>query len=317
MKTALLFTGQGSQFVGMGKDFFEHSQVFREVLEKGEDFLKIPVKKLCFEGPEEELSQTVNLQPVLTLFEIGVYEVLRNETDFSGCSFVSGHSLGEYPALYAGGVLAFEDVLSAVKKRAEFMEECAKKNPSTMYAVLGFDWEKLKEVVEKEGKGKVVIANFNSPNQVVISGKIPEIDQVASKLKERVAKRVIKLKVSGGFHSFLMKEAEERLGKVLEEFEWKEPVFPFVSNVTGKAHRKAEEIKELMKKQVTSSVKWIDCVNFMYEKEVRTFIEIGPKSILLKLVKEILAEKKDGEINLIKVCSYQDLLKISQSLNKS
>ena len=290
---ALIFPGQGSQYIGMAKDFFEKFDFIKDLFTKGEIITKLPLRKLCFEGPFEGLTQTINLQACLTMVNISCYEVLRSELEKRNIniSFVAGHSLGEYSALYAAQVLSLEDVLTAVKERGKLMEEEGKKSTSAMYAIIGFPLNELENLIKK-AKDVVVISNYNSPKQFVISGKIPAIDEIAEKVKNLGAKRVVKLKVSAGFHSPLMKEAEEKFSKILDSLTWNDPVIPFVSNVTGKEEIFSKNIKELMKKQITSSVRWIDCVEYMYNKGVRIFVEVGPKKVLSGLVSQILEKKE-------------------------
>jgi len=290
---ALIFPGQGSQYIGMGKDFFEKFDFIKDLFAKGEKTTGLPLKKLCFESPFEELTQTVNLQACLTIVNISCYEVLKSELEKRNIdvSFVAGHSLGEYSALYAARVLSLEDVLTAVKERGKLMEEEGKKSTSTMYAIIGFPLNELEDLI-KEAKDVVVISNYNSPKQFVISGKIPAIDEIAEKAKNLGAKRVVKLKVSAGFHSPLMKEAEKKFSKILNSLTWNDSVIPFVSNVTGKEEVSGKKIKKLIKKQITSSVKWIDCVEYMYNKGVRVFVEVGPKKVLSGLVSQTLEKKE-------------------------
>lgn len=287
---ACIFPGQGSQYIGMGKDFFERYDYVKEIFNKGEEIIDLPIKKLCFEGPLEELTLTENLQVCLTIINISCFSVLLNEV-LDGrkdkISFVAGHSLGEYTALWASEVLSLEETLIAVKMRGEIMQEAASKAlPSGMYAIIGLPEEEIQHLIEKV-EGLVVISNYNSPKQLVISGELNPLEEVARLAKEKGAK-TIKLKVSAGFHSPLMKEAEEKFSQVLENLEWKDPIIPFVSNVSGKAEFSGKEIKALMKKQITSSVRWISCVKYMYGSGVKCFVETGPKKVLCGLVSQIL-----------------------------
>ena len=312
---AFVFPGQGSQYIGMGKEFYENFSEVKTLFNKAEELTQIPVRKLCFEGPLCDLTITRNLQVCLTVVSIACYLVLRNKFKEKNIypSFVAGHSLGEYSALFSAEVLSFEDTLKAVKERARLMDEAGKKSNSTMYAIIGFPLDKLKKII-KNSSGLVIISNYNSPKQLVISGEIPAVDKVAEEAKNQGAKKVMKLKVSAGFHSPLMKEAEEELKNVLNKLSWKPPKIPFVSNVSGKAETSVEEIKNLMKKQITSSVKWIDCVNFMYNKGVKIFIEIGPKKVLSGLISQILEDK---EFKCYNVENLQTLNLVCQALVNS
>ncbi len=309
---ALVFPGQGSQYLGMGKDFFENCKEAKELFERAEEISGISVKKLCFEGPLSELTKTENLQVCLTVVNLACYLAVKKFLKELGIqpAFVAGHSLGEYSALFAAGVLTLEEVLLAVKKRGELMGKAGGDKPSAMYAIIGFDEKELEKLVSS-AKGLVVISNYNSPAQLVISGEVPAVDEVAALAKEKGARRVVKLKVSAGFHSPLMKEAEKELASLLEGFNWKDAVTPFVSNVSGTPEKEAIKIKELMKKQITSPVRWISCVKEMEKAGVKTFVELGPKKVLTGLIKQILPEKN---ISLYNVENLETLQKFSQTL---
>lgn len=289
---ALVFPGQGSQYVGMAKEFFDNFELVKNLFDRAEEITNLPLKRLCFEGPFEELTQTINLQVCLTITNIACYEVFKSELEKRNIkiSFVSGHSLGEYSALYAAKVLSLGDTLTAVKERGRLMDEEGKKSASAMYAIIGFPLRDLENLV-KSSEDIVVIANYNSPKQFVISGKTPAVDKVAEKVKD-LGGKVVKLKVSAGFHSPLMKEAEVKFSKILDSLCWNDPIIPFVSNVTGKEENSGAIIKDLMKKQITSSVRWIDCVEYMYNKGGRIFVEVGPKKVLSGLISQILEGKE-------------------------
>lgn len=305
---AVVFPGQGSQYIGMGKDFFENFEKVKDFFNKAEKLTDIPIKKLCFEGPLEELTQTKNLQVCLTLINVVCYEVLKEflEEKKINLSYVAGHSLGEFSALYVSEVLSFEDTFIAVKERGKLMEEEGKKGFSTMYAIIGLPLEDLKNLLKYEKE--VTISNYNSPKQFVISGKIPEIDKIAQRAKELGAKTV-KLKVSAGFHSPLMKSAEEKFSQILEKLTWKNAKIPFVSNISGREEIEGSVIRELMKKQIVSSVRWIECINYMYNKGVRIFIEIGPKRVLSGLISQILEGKEYKIYNIENSESLENFIK--------
>lgn len=307
---AIVFPGQGSQYVGMAKEFFDSFDFVRDFFEKGEKITNIPLKKLCFEGPFEELTKTVNLQVCLTIVNISCYEVLKSELQKRNIKpvFVAGHSLGEYSALYAAKVLSLEDVLIAVKERGKLMEEEGQKSASAMYAIIDFPLNELEKII-KEAEDTVVISNYNSPKQFVISGSLPAIEKIAEKVKNAGAKKVIKLKVSAGFHSPLMKEAETKFGRVLDSLSWKNPQIPFVSNVTGKEEISGDSIKNLMKKQITSSVRWIDCVEYMYKNGANVFVEVGPKKVLSGLISQILEGKSFQCYNIENFATLENFLK--------
>ncbi len=310
---ALVFPGQGSQYIGMGKEFYENFESVKNIFDLSENLSQIPIKKLCFEGPLEELTQTQNLQVCLTVTNIACYLAFKEFFKNKNIKplFVAGHSLGEYSALYASEVLSLKDLLIAVKERGKLMDEEGKKSSSAMYAIIGMPLNDLENLVKK-ASGIVVISNYNSPKQLVISGEIPAVDEVAQEAKEKGA-RVVKLKVSAGFHSPLMKKAQEKFSHVLEKLTWNESKIPFVSNVTGKAEISANIIKNLMKEQITSSVRWIDCVHYMYNNGVKIFIELGPKKVLSGLIKQILEEK---DFKCFNVENMETLKFISEVLPK-
>ncbi|MCS7278663.1 MAG: ACP S-malonyltransferase [Thermodesulfobacteriaceae bacterium] len=288
---ALIFPGQGSQYLGMGKEFYENFKEVKELFERAEALTEIPITKLCFEGPLEELTQTQNLQVCLTVVNIACYLVLKKILEKKGIVplFTSGHSLGEYSSLFSAEILSLEDTLKAVKERGRLMEKAGEKSHSSMYAIIGLPLEELKKIIE-ESQGLVVISNYNSPKQWVISGENEALEEVVKKVKEKRVKAV-KLKVSAGFHSPLMEFAEKEFSPFLDSLSWREAKIPWVSNVTGQAEIFPEKIKTLMKKQITSAVRWIEVVNFMFEKGASIFIEVGPKKVLSGLVSQILEGK--------------------------
>ncbi len=295
---AFVFPGQGSQYIGMGKDLFENYEEVRAIFEESEKITGISVKTLSFEGPLAELTKTENLQVCITTVNIACFEVIKNQFReiLSKLRFLAGHSLGEFSALYAAGVLSLEDTLLAVRERGRVMGEVGSSKPSGMYAVINLPLEKLEELV-KSVPGVVVISNFNSPNQFVISGEEPYLTEVAEKAKS-LSSKVIKLKVSAGFHSPLMERAQKVFTEFLKTLHWSDPKIPFVSAVSGKEETSATSIFELMTKQIVSPVKWISAVEYMYEKGVRIFVEVGPKKVLCGLISQILKDKEHRVYNV-------------------
>ncbi len=307
---ALVFPGQGSQYLGMGKDFWEASSKAKEIFSLAEELTGIPVKRLVFEGPLEELTLTENLQVSLTTVNIVIFEALKAnlEEKFKHLvSFNAGHSLGEFSALYASSVLSLEDTLKAVKKRGELMGKAGSDKASGMYAILNFSEERLKEIISQT-KGLVIISNYNSPRQLVISGEEQAITEVAEAAKSKGAK-VVRLKVSAGFHSPLMESAEREFAGLLDTLNFRDAQIPVVSNVSAQAEKSGESLKELMKRQMTSPVRWIEVIEFIYAQGVSTFVEIGPKQVLKGLISQILQDRPFKCYNVENLKDLENLLK--------
>jgi [acyl-carrier-protein] S-malonyltransferase len=286
-KVAFVFPGQGSQTVGMGKELAEKYSEVMGYFEKADKTLDTKLSQLIFEGPKEELTKTYNTQPALLTTSLAILDFFRK----SGiqADFVAGHSLGEYTALVAAGVLSFEEGVFAVRKRGEFMEHAVPNGEGSMAAVLGLDRDPLSDVtkaVSEEGF-PVSLANLNCPGQIVISGSREGVERAGVKAKEAGAKRVLPLEVSGPFHSSLMKPAAEQLREVLDGMEMKDAEIPVVINVTAQPVSSASEIKDKLIEQLYSPVQWEDSVTKMIDLGVDTFIEIGPGKVLSGLIKKI------------------------------
>ena len=278
---AYVFPGQGAQFVGMGKDLYESSAVAKEMFEKANDILGFRITDLMFAGTDEDLRQTKVTQPAVFLHSVILAKVLGVKPDMT-----AGHSLGEFSALVAAGALSFEDGLSLVSKRAMAMQKACELQPSTMAAVLGLADDVVEDICSTIN-GVVVPANYNCPGQLVISGSVEAIDVAVAKMEEAGAKRAIKLAVGGAFHSPLMEPARKELAAAIEAAPFSKPVCPIYQNVSTIAETNPDTIKANLVKQLTSPVKWTQCVRSMIKDGATSFTEVGPGSVLQGLVKKI------------------------------
>lgn len=279
---AYVFPGQGAQYSGMGKDLYENSGTARDLFDQANDILGFRITDVMFEGTDEDLKQTRVTQPAIFLHSVILARTLE---DFRP-DMVAGHSLGEFSALVANGALSFEDGLRLVSKRASAMQKACETQPSTMAAIMGLKDETVEEVCN-EIEEVLVPANYNSPGQVVISGSIEGIDKAVEKLKENGAKRAIKLKVGGAFHSPLMDPARQELETAINETHFSKPVCPVYQNATASPSEDPGTIKENLVKQLTSPVKWTQTVEKMLEDGADKFIEVGPGKVLQGLIKKV------------------------------
>jgi [acyl-carrier-protein] S-malonyltransferase len=286
---AFLFPGQGSQYVGMGQDLFEADPGARELFALAEETTALPLKNLCFTGPLEELTLTVNLQPAVTVVNLCLCRALAKAGVQPAA--VCGHSLGEYSALYAAGVLSAADTLTAVAARGRLMHREAQKYPGTMVAVIGLTPEKLQGLVHPLTKeGAIALANFNTPEQTVISGS-PEIVARAGNLAKAQGARVIPLKVSGAWHSPLMAGANLDFAAVMSTLNFKAPQIPLYLNATAAPETNPNTLREAMGQQLTSPVRWAELILNLHAAGVDTWVEVGPKNVLTGLVKKILPQE--------------------------
>jgi [acyl-carrier-protein] S-malonyltransferase len=282
-KTALLFAGQGSQYVGMGKDLYESFPESKAIFDKADKVLGFHLTNLCFGGSPEMLKQTIFSQPAILTTTIAAFEAFKSKVRLEPV-FAAGLSLGEYSALIASGSLTFEDGLKLVRRRAEIMEEAALKNPGKMAAVLDLPLAQIKDICLKSG---AEIANINAPGQIVISGKQDALGKASEMCLAQGAKRVIQLEVSGGFHSSLMFEASVELKQVLDNIPVSVPTVPVISNFTATPAYRVNQIKENLIYQVYSPVKWEDSMRFIVSQGVTKFFEFGPGKVLKGLMRRI------------------------------
>ncbi|WP_338753961.1 ACP S-malonyltransferase [Bacillus sp. FJAT-52991] len=286
-KIAFVFPGQGSQVVGMGQQLADQHEDIRQLFMKADERLGFSLSDIMFNGPQETLTLTMNAQPALLATSMAVLQRFSEEGIVP--DYVAGHSLGEYTALTAAGALSFEDAVYAVHKRGQCMEEAVPAGEGTMAAVLGMERSVLQEVVDEvTANGNAVgLANLNCPGQIVISGTKTGVEQASELAKEKGAKRVLPLNVSGPFHSSLMKPATEQLEAVLNEIELDDSRVPVMANVDAKLVQQADEIKQKLLQQLYSPVLWEDSVEALIAEGVDTFIEIGPGKVLSGLIKKI------------------------------
>lgn len=296
---AYIFPGQGAQYVGMGEDLYHRYSQAREVFEQASSILDFDLTKLIFQGPPEELTKTDNCQVAIFTVSAACLSVLRQEQPEVNAKYTAGLSLGEYTALVTAGALEFEQALKLVRKRAQYMDEAAQQNPGGMVSLIGLEKDKVGDIC---AEANVEIANLNCPGQIVISGSLAALERAKELAQTQGAKRIITLKVSGAFHSSLMKGASVKLAEALEGVEIRPPKISVVSNVTAGQEGTAEEIKDNLIRQLVSPTLWEDSVRFISKQGIKNFLEIGPGKVLKGLLRRI-----DPQLEVNNIEKVQDL----------
>lgn len=304
MAHTFLFPGQGSQKAGMGKDFYDTFETAKKRIDEANEVLGHDLGAIIFNGPEEDLKATQNTQPALFIVEAAISDVLNEKGFFP--SFTLGHSLGEYSALYAAGVFSFSDGLRIVAKRGELMAEAGKIVKGSMAAVIGLSEEAISDILSQIKEGVVVPANLNSPEQIVISGDTSAVDIACEKLSGAGAKRVIKLQVSGAFHSPLMQPAADEFEEFIASFTFSNAKCPVITNVAAEPESNGDTLKEMLIRQFLSPVRWADSMECLKRNNAVSCVEVGPGSVL-----KGLARKCDREINVISCNTVDNLYSLT------
>ncbi len=303
---SVVFPGQGSQKIGMAKEFFDKFEIIKKIFKNADELLELPISKIIFEGPEEKLNLTENTQPAIFLASYAIFTVAQKEfgINFNKSKFIAGHSLGEYSALCCFGALSFEDTLKILKKRGKSMQDAVPANEGGMLAVLGKELSIIEEIIKKNNHN-CFIANDNSPQQIVVSGLKNNIDVFSQDLNKLKIKN-IKLSVSAPFHCKLMRKATENMKNNIMDLNFIDIKNPLISNFNAKPSISASEIKNLLVSQIEGRVRWLESVEFMINQGTKNFIEIGPGKVLSGLIKRI-----NKNANIKSLNSEQDIKELN------
>ena len=306
-KAAYVFPGQGSQSAGMGSDLYRSHPSAKEVFDEADASLGFSLSRLCFEGPEEELTKTHNVQPAILVASIACLSALQaaKRGSLPSPGFVAGHSLGEYTALVAAGALGLADAVLLVRERGRLMYEAGLRNPGSMLAVIGLDEETVKDICLQSG---TEISNINCPGQIVISGAVQALAEASRSAKARGARVLIPLKVSGAFHSALMEPVIAEFSRVVSHVRFRPPRIPVVSNVNARPLANADSIREELVKQLRSCIQWQGSVEYMMHSGVTTFYEIGPGRVLTGLIR-----RTGSELQVLNISGTEDIAQLARN----
>jgi [acyl-carrier-protein] S-malonyltransferase len=305
-KVAYVFPGQGSQSTGMGLDLYNNYHSAKKVFNEADASLGFPLSRLCFEGPDEELTKTHNVQPAIVTVSIACLKSLKEASiaHFPSPTFVAGHSLGEYTALVAASVLSLADAVLLVRERGRLMYEAGLKNPGSMLAIIGLDEEIVKDISAHSG---TEISNINSPGQIVVSGAMEALAKANELAKAKGARVIIPLKVSGAFHSALMEPVLAEFSKIVAAFRFRLPVIPVISNLTTRPLTDVDSIKTELVKQLRNCIRWQGSVEYMIHNGVTTFYEIGPGRVLTGLIRRI-----SSELDTFNISGAEDIAQLAR-----
>jgi len=305
-KVAYVFPGQGSQNTGMGLDLYNSNPSAKEVFDEADTSLGFSLSRLCFEGPDEELTKTHNVQPAILVISIACLRALQaaRRSSIPSPAFVAGHSLGEYTALVAAGALGLADAVLLVRERGRLMHEAGPRNPGSMLAVIGLDEETVKDICLQSG---TEISNINCPGQIVISGALQALAEASKLAKTRGARALIPLKVSGAFHSALMEPAIAEFNRIVSDVRFRPPSVPVISNVNARPLIDVDSIKEELVKQLRNCIQWQGSVEYMMHSGVTTFYEIGPGRVLTGLIRRI-----DSELQVFNISGIEDIAQLAR-----